>query len=221
MENLPQILAAVMSHLPGLETVLLALFGGAAGSTLLEVWWRPWRTRRRVAALLVEEVNLNAQILTLHTHVRWTDPGRVPPDFQLSHLAFDAVAQEIGELPPKVAGYVILVYHRFDHLRRLREIFGERFRRWQEAKAAGREDVKKLRRSTINALDAFNVMLDTALKEAGETFTRLTALAPKQKRRQVSPAEYAETVAASEVERRERTKHLEELFDKLPDDVEP
>src|SRR5690348_7891598 len=157
----------LLQLLPGLGTVLLALFGGVLGSMLLEVWWKPWRARRRVAALLVEEVNLNAQILKLQTHLRQRDPGRIPRDFQLSRIGFEAIAQEIGELPANVAGRVILTYHRFDHLRRLREIFGERYQRWREAAAAGRDETKKLRRSTLNALDTFNVMLDKALKEAG------------------------------------------------------
>src|SRR2546427_9038635 len=214
MQNLPKVLDALAPHLPGLGTVLLALFGGAAGSVLLELWWKPWRTRRRVAALLAEEVNLNAQILKLHTHLRQRDPGRISPDFQLSQLAFDAVAQEIGELPPSVAGHVILTYHRFDHLRRLREMFGERSRRWREAEARDRGDVETIMHDTLGALDAFNVILDTTLKEAHETLTLLQAHAPKRKRREVSDAEYAERVAASEAERLERLKHLGERLDR-------
>src|SRR2546430_13659585 len=99
----------------GLGAVLLALLGGVVGSALLELWWRPWRTRRRVAALPAEEGNLNAQLLKLHAERRPPHPGRIALDFLLSHLAFDAVARAEGELPPLVAGAVsppsLLVRH--------------------------------------------------------------------------------------------------------------
>jgi hypothetical protein len=199
--------------LPGLLTVLLALFGGAAGSALLELWWKPRRTRRRVAALLAEEVNLNAQMCVLHTHLRQRAPGHISPDFQLSHLAFDAVAQEIGELPPEAAGQVILTYHRFDHLRRLREMFSERYRRWRDAESTGQGNLEKLKHSTVNALDAFNVNLDTTLKEAQAALALLRPIAPKRKWREVSAEEYAERVARLEAERIERTKGLEERLE--------
>jgi len=195
-------------------TVLLALFGGVAGSALLELWWKPWRTRRRVAALLVEEVNLNAQMIQTYIHVLRRDPGHISPAFELSHLAFDAVAQEVGELPPTVAGHVILAYLHFKYLPRLLEILRERNRRWREAKGAtGRSDVEELKDYTINALDVFTVALNTAFKEAGETLELLQAYAPKVERRGVSGAEYAQRVAAAEAERIERTKRLKERLE--------
>jgi len=129
-------------------TVLLALFGGVAGSALLELWWKPWRTRRRVAALLVEEVNLNAQMIQNYIHVLRRDPGRISPAFELSHLAFDAVAQEVGELPPTVAGHVILAYLHFEYLPRLLEILRERNRRWREAEGATAEVTWRSSRTT-------------------------------------------------------------------------
>src|SRR5437016_9815653 len=214
MQNLPKVLDALAPHVPGLGTVLLALFGGAAGSALLELWWKPWRTRRRVAALLVEELNLNAQMIQNYIHVLRRDPGHISPAFELSHLAFDAVAQEVGELPPTVAGHVIIAYLHFEYLPRLLEILRERNRRWREAEGeTGRSDVEELKDYTINALDVFTVALNTAFKEAGETLELLQAYAPKVERRGVSGAEYAQRVAAAEAERIERTKRLKERLE--------
>ncbi len=187
--------------LPGVATVLLALFGGAGGSLLLELWWNPWRARRRVAALLAEEVNLNAQILRLQVHLRRADPGNIAPDFQVMRLAFDAVAQEVGVLPAKVAGQVILTYHYFDRLNRLREMFSERLGRWREAQRTNRDDVKELEHNAMGALDAFHVLVDVAYKEAGEMLPVLLGYAPKRERRAVSDEEYAERVRTAEAER--------------------
>jgi hypothetical protein len=195
--------------LPGLGTVVLALFGGAAGSALLELWWKPRRTRRRVAALLAHEVNINGQMLVLHTHLRKRKPRQISKDFQLSHLAFDAVAQEIAELPPKVASHVIVVYHRFDHLERLREWFSEALEKADAAESGAESE--KLRQHVLATLDAFNLNLDKTLNDARETFGLLRALAPKQEWREVSDAEYGERVAASEAERLERLKRLDEM----------
>ena len=205
---------ALLKLLPGLGAVLLALLGGVVGSMLLELWWKPRRTRRRIAALLVEEVNLNAQMIQNYIHVLRRDPGSISPDFELSRLALDAVAQDVGELPPTVAGHVILAYHHFECLPRLLEILRERNRRWREAEGAtGRSDVEELKDYTINALDVFTVALNTAFKEAGETLELLQAYAPKVERRGVSDAEYAQRVAAAEAERIERTKRLRERLE--------
>jgi len=191
----------VSALLPGVATALLALFGGAGGSLLLELWWNPWRARRRVAALLAEEVNLNAQILRLHVHLRRADPGNIAADFQVMRLAFDAVAQEVAVLPAKVAGQVILTYHYFDRLNRLRDMFGERLGRWREAQRTNRDDVKELEHNTMGALDAFNVLVDVSYKAAGELLPVLLGYAPKRERRAVSDEEYAERVRTAEAER--------------------
>jgi hypothetical protein len=109
----------------------------AAPPVLLELWWQPRRTRRRVATLLMYEVNLNVRTMALHTYQREHHPRQVSADFRLSRLAFDAVAPEIAELPPKVASDVIALYHRFDHLHVLRETFSRIHVEWRAAEAAG------------------------------------------------------------------------------------
>ena len=194
-------------------TVLLALFGGAGGSVLLELWWKPRRTRRRVAALLMHEVNVNTQTLVMHTCRREHHPRQVSADFRLSHLAFDAVAPEIAELPPEVASDVIVLYHHFEHLHVLREAFSRTHAEWRAAEVAGLQgqlgDIERLKRYCFAALDGFNVNLDDTLKEARETFRVLQGHAPRQKWRQVSDAELREKVAAHEQGRRERLARLE------------
>jgi hypothetical protein len=183
--------------LPGVATVLLALFGGAGGSLLVELWWNPRRARRRVAALLAEEVNLNAQLLTLHVHLRRTNPGQISADFQVMQLAFEAVAQEIAELPANVAGQVILTYHYFDRLNRLREMVRERLSRWREAQESGRGDLYALEHNAMSGLEYFNGLVDRTLAATEQTLALLRAHAPKRKQRFVSDAEYAERVATS------------------------
>lgn len=108
---------------------------------------------------------------------------------------------------------MILTYHYFESVRRLRAMFGERARQWRAAQAAGHSDVTKLKRDTLAAVDAFNVLLDRAFTATRETLTLLRALAPKRKRRGVSNAEDAERVGASEIEHLERLKRLEEVVE--------
>ncbi len=193
---------------PGLVTVLLALFGGAGGSLLLELWLNPRRTRRRVAALLAEEVNLNAHLLTLHVHLRRKDPRQVSADFQVMQLAFEAVAQEIAALPANVAGQVILTYHYFDRLNRLREMVRERLSQWREAHETGRGDLKFLEQNAMGALDYFNKLVDATLTATEKTLTLLRAYAPRPKQPLVSDDEYADKVATSEKVRVERPRRL-------------
>jgi hypothetical protein len=78
-----QLMSETLRAVAGAWTLALALFGGAGASALLEMCWRPWRTRKRVASVLANEVNINAQMLVLQTHLRKKYPRRIPADFEL------------------------------------------------------------------------------------------------------------------------------------------
>lgn len=107
-----------------------------------------------------------------------------------------------------MASKVIVIYHRFDHLHRLREVFSQTLDEWQAAEAAGQGNLEKLKRYCLAALDGFNVNLDATLAEARETFTLLRKHAPKQEWREVSDTELREEVAAHEKERHARLQGL-------------
>jgi hypothetical protein len=196
---------------PGLVTVVLALFGGAGGSLLLDMWWKPRRVRRRVAALLMHEVNVNTQAMAVHTYLREQHPRQVSADFRLSRLGFDAVASEIAELPPQVASDVIVLYHHFEHLHVLREAFSRTHAAWRAAEATGQGEIEKVKRYCLAALDGFNVNLDETLTEARAVFALLRQHAPRQPWRQVSDAELREKVAAHEQDRRARLEGLAKM----------
>jgi hypothetical protein len=193
---------------PGLVTVLLALFGGAGGSLLLDLWWKPRRTRRRVAALLMHEINVNVQAMAVHAYLREGHPRQVSADFRLSRLAFDALAAEVAELPPMVAADVIVLYHHFEHLHVLREAFSRTHAEWRAAEATGQGDIEKRKQYCLAALDGFNVNLDETLAEARDVFARLRPHAPRLPWRELSGDELREKVAAHERDRRARLDGL-------------
>jgi len=75
------------------------------------------REGRSVAEVLSAEVSLNIQMLgAAKLHAR---PDKVPPDFELSTMVFDAVAAQIGGLKSQTVSEVIFLYRYFKQLNEL------------------------------------------------------------------------------------------------------
>jgi len=199
----------IESLLPGIVTAVLALFGGAGGSALLELWWKPRRTRRRVAVLLAYEVNLNLKAMLAHTIARERHLMQVSADFKLSTVAFDALAEQIAELPAHTASQVLDVYHRFERLHRLREAFSATHQRWRDAEAEGRPDVEQLKRYCLAALDGFNTRLDDTITDTRATFDELRRLGPDQGWHELPEGDAREQITKQLQERDARLKRLE------------
>jgi hypothetical protein len=105
------------------EQILLGLFGGAGATLLWELLLKPLRERRSVAEVLAAEVSLNLQLLAAaKLHAR---PDKVPPDFELSTMAFDAIAEKMGELPPQTVAEVLFVYRYFKQLSSLPKSYSQ------------------------------------------------------------------------------------------------
>jgi hypothetical protein len=103
--------------------ILLGLFGGAGATLLWEVLLKPLRERRSVAEVLAAEISLNLQLLgAVKLYAR---PDKVPPDSELSTMAFDAIAEKVGELPPQTVAEVIFVYRYFKQLSSLPKYYSQ------------------------------------------------------------------------------------------------
>ena len=85
--------------LPGLGTALLAIISGAGGSALLDLFWKPRQERRKAAAILMADVLLNTELLLLQAHARVKNPKRIPDDFNMSLIGWDATSESLRELP--------------------------------------------------------------------------------------------------------------------------
>ena len=100
-----------------MRELVLGLFGGAGATFLWELILKPMREGRSLAEVLSAEVSLNIQLLgaaKLHA-----SPTKVPPDFELSTMVFDAVAAQIGGLQSQTVGEVIFLYRYFKQLNEL------------------------------------------------------------------------------------------------------
>lgn len=102
-------------------SLLTGLFGGAGATLLWETVLKPRRERRSVAQVLSAEVSLNLQLLA--AALVGADAKKLPPDFRLSTMVFDAVAERIGELRPDDVGEVVFLYNHFTNLNRLVEFY--------------------------------------------------------------------------------------------------
>ena len=141
-------------------TLLTALFGGAGATLLWEGILRPKRDRRNVAEVLSAELSHNLQMLAAAAvNAR---PDSVPPDFALSTMVFDAVADKIGELPSGTIGEVVFVYRYFQQLNALPLAYGSSVDRLRETP----EDAKhyqQLRREVQSIIDVYNSYVDKCI----------------------------------------------------------
>lgn len=145
-------------------TVVLALFGGMGGTSLWEGLVGPWRTNRRVARAIAAETSMNLQLMA--GHLAAASPKRIPSDFAVSRMAFDALAPEIGQLPPQAFREVMLLYNRIDYLNKLVGLFGEILDRYRaETDPTIKKEIKK---ELDSAIEAFYRLLDAGIDNGNQ-----------------------------------------------------
>lgn len=95
--------------------LIAGLFGGAGATILWEVFVRPVVVGRSVAEVLSAEISLNLEMLAAVQSLGQKRTG-IPADLSLSIVAFDSLADRIGDLPPNLIGEVIFLYKYFHEL---------------------------------------------------------------------------------------------------------
>lgn len=202
----------LISLLPGLGAVLIAIASGAGGSALLELYWKPRRDRKRLAAVLYAEILQNAQFILLWTHVRHQQPRTIPADFHLSRIGFDSTSELLRELSPVQLKRVLLLYNRFQAANRQVAAYAEALDEFEALKRSG-EDTAKVERHMDTILDTFNTGLDKAFeqsKEVVEEVMRLGGIREKVDPEE-PPPDYRARVQQHMAHRRRRLEALRDM----------
>ena len=104
-------------------TIAIALFSGAGGALLLDLYFRPRRDRKRAAVLLLSEASLNLEALLNARGYMDSGTDRGPPsDMVISRTALDLVGTAVSELPPETVDGIIITYNGLSRLDQLRRI---------------------------------------------------------------------------------------------------
>ena len=153
--------------LPGLGTALLAIISGVGGSALLELFWKPRQERRKAAAILMADILLNTELLLLQAHARVKNPKRIPDDFNISLIGWDASSESLREFPTGLIKSLVLLYNRYRYLNATAQNFGKSLDQYESLPDA---DLRKqrLQRNLDVYIDVFNTSLDKAI-ENGKT----------------------------------------------------
>lgn len=130
-------LASLRAFLEAVNAFLVAYplvtgFLGWAGATIL--WESVIKTasaRRGLAHMLAEEVGLNLKAAVGGQLQLEYTPRVIPNDFQLSEIAFSALASQAAQLPRSVIGEAILYYQRVKLLNALVAGWGEQLERYR------------------------------------------------------------------------------------------
>lgn len=143
------------------------------------------REGRSVAEVLSAEVSLNLQLLGAAKVTATTT--KVPPDFELSTMVFDAVAGQIGTLKSQTVGEVIFLYRYFKQLNQLPKTYVGFVNDLRSASdSAHRIAIERELRSSV---EVFNSYIDKAINRANITQPMLLAAAFPQ----WSPRRYRRT----------------------------
>jgi len=150
-----------------MNEILLGLFGGAGATLIWEVALKPRRESRSVAEVLAAEVSINIQMLGA-AQVRASAKG-VPPDFDLSTMVFDAVAAQVGLLPPKVVNETIVLYRFFKQLNGFPPVYVRYLDEHREAKCSDSPYAAEIERELTSVIDVFNSSVVRAIEGANKT----------------------------------------------------
>jgi hypothetical protein len=130
------------------------------------------REGRRVAEVLSAEVSLNIQMLgAAKLHASAT---KVPPDFELSTMVFDAVAAEIGGLSSQTVSEVIFLYRYFKQLNQLPKTYVQYV---NDLRAAGALERPAIENEIRTSVEVFNSYIEKAIVRANITQPMLLSAA--------------------------------------------
>jgi hypothetical protein len=156
---------------------LQGLFGGAGVTFLWEVFLRPSRARRSVARVLAEEVSIGLEHCAAQRLQLELTPTTLPADFQISANAFDALANQLGELPASTVGGVVLFYHQAKVMNGLPIGYGAVHNRWQALATAGDTPERKaLKEELERYLLVYKMGLEKMVERANELLPQLRRL---------------------------------------------
>lgn len=202
----------ILSLLPGFGAVLIAIISGAGGSALLELYWKPRRDRKRLAAVLYAEILQNAEFILLWGHVRHQQPRTIPADFHLSTIGFDSTSQLLRELPPIQLKRVLLLYNRYQAANRQVAEYAGALDEFETLKRSG-EDTAKIELHMDTILDTFNTGLDKTFEQSKEVVREIMVLGgiTENADPQEPPPDYRARVQQHMAQRRERLEALRDM----------
>lgn len=165
-----------MNFVPSVELVTLAtaLFGGAGATVVWELVLRPTRKRTQLAEVLSAEVSHNINILGAQI-VRAT-ARMIHSDFSCSTMVFDATIEDLGLLPSRLIGDVVLLYCHFAELNRLNGAYAkyvDDIRREPQHSAL----IPQLKAEAQQVIDVFNSSVHVTAERAGAVQPRLLSAA--------------------------------------------
>ncbi len=79
-------------------SVLLVIFGGIGGTLLWEGFLAPWRTRRRLARTLMQEISLNLEFIGVTTEALLQDKQIIPGDYRLVGRRIGSFVRYMGSV---------------------------------------------------------------------------------------------------------------------------
>lgn len=162
-----------------------------------EGWLVPARHSRNVAHALMGETSINLQLLAGQQEARKANPKSIPGDFQMSKVAFDALADRIAELPPELLNSVLLFYNRVTSLNAMPQLYSDLLTQYRAARP--NTSVKQSIASDLDAtIEVFNRYLDKTLDHANTLQAQLKATAEKGTLRKVR----GEVMSRDELDRR-------------------
>lgn len=208
----PDITALLLSLLPGLGTVLLAIVSGAGGSALLEIYWKPKRDRQRAAAIFLAEILLNTDLLLLQAHARVKSPRKIPSDFEMSLIGWGAAVEVLRELSPDLLKSLVRLYARYHHLNQRVRDYASAFSELQSLPPdASRVPILKQHLNAV--IDVFNTGVDKSIDDGKLVLPQLLGLAKikKSKEAKAKVRDYAKDVESFLAEREQRLESLEAM----------
>ena len=207
---LNDVLEPVENLLSLLGTILIGLLSGAGGSVILEVLWRPSRSRRRAAALVHSDLIINAQLVLAHAELRKSAPRKVPQDLILSRLGFDTAEGLVAELPPELLRKLVGYYNLVNDLNRNVGFYADALD-LLEGLDSGSERRKNQQRYLNSIIDVWNTGLDNLHKRALVLLPELERLAKIKSGKNETPRDIAAEARALMARRAARLRALDEM----------
>jgi len=204
--------SAWQSLLPGIGTTLVAILSGAGGSAILELFWKPRRSKRRAAALIHADMILNYQLILAWAELRKSTPRKIPDDMILCRVGFDNAAGMIGDLPPELLRRLVGYYNRVDDLNRNLHNHSLALSTLESLDSASPR-VPKLKGYLNSVIDVWNSGLDKVFETSQDLLPELEKIAKITAKKHERKRDIAAEARTLNAERAERLKRLAEMDD--------
>lgn len=178
----------------------------------MELYWKPKRDRQRAAAIFLSEILLNTDLLLLQAHARVKAPRKIPSDFEMSLIGWDAAVDVLRELPPDLLKSLVRLYARYHHInQRVRDYAAALNELQSLPQDAPRVSILKQHLNSV--IDVFNTGIDKSIDDGKLVLPQLLGLAKikKSKEDKAKVREYAKDVESFLAEREQRLQSLEAM----------